>query len=71
MDGRGLVLDVDSRTITSEMAATGRLEHLDAAVYVPGEDEQAATPPLPPPGGVAPRGVAEAIDAARRDQTAA
>ena len=62
MDGRGLVLDVPTRTLTAELGADtpSRVAHPDTAVYVPGDDEATAT--LPPPGGVASRAVTDALN---------
>ena len=69
LDGRGLVLEVATRTLSAELSgeASSRLVNLEAAVYVAGADEDAA-PAVGPPGGVAPRGVAEQIEAAARSR---
>ncbi len=61
VDGRALVLDVPTRTISGELSFSSRIERLDAAVYVPAEGEQEQPKPLGPPGSVAPRAVAEQI----------
>ncbi len=65
MDGRALVLDVPTRFIGGELSMSSRSATLDTAVYVPAEGEQAEPRPLGPPGAVAPRGVAEQIEAGR------
>ncbi len=62
LDGRAMVLDVPTRTISGELSLSSQIEKLDAAVYVPAEGEQEPPRPLGPPGGVAPRGVAEQIE---------
>jgi hypothetical protein len=61
-DGRALVLDVPTRTISGELSLSSPIETLDAAVYVPAEGEQPPSRPLGPPGSVAPRVVAEQIE---------
>ncbi len=66
LDGRALVLDVPTRTISAELCATSPLEKLDAAMYVPTESELADMRPVGPPGGVAPRVVAQQLDEAER-----
>jgi hypothetical protein len=72
LDGRALVLDVPTRTISAELSASTEVEKLDAAVYVPTDDEQADTRPVGPPSGIAPRGVARQIfEAGGRAPTAA
>ncbi len=72
MDGRGLLLDVAGRSLTGELSTddASRFVSLDAAVYVPGENQETAAP-VAPPTGVAPPGVAEQIDAVERRQSAA
>ncbi len=64
LDGRALLLDVATRTVSMELSASSALEQIDTAVYVPTESEQTDTRPLGPPGGVAPRGVALQIEQA-------
>ena len=64
LDGRALMLDVPTRTISAELSALSAMEKIDTAVYVPTESEQTDTRPLGPPSGVAPRGVALQIDQA-------
>ena len=71
IDGRALVLDVPTRTISAELSASSTVEKLDAALYVPTEAEQADTRPVGPPGGVAPRGVARQLDVAHRSTPSA
>ncbi len=72
MDGRGLLLDVASRVISAELSAddTSRLANLDAAVYVPGDDDASSPALLAPPSGVAPPGVGRQLDAAMRPSAA-
>ena len=65
VDGRGLVLEVSSRTLHAELSGSSRYTSLDAAVYVGGDDEARGDATLPPPTAVAPRGVAEQIEQAR------
>ena len=73
MDGRGLLLDVAGRRLTGDLSTddASRFVNLDAAVYVPGENEETAAAPVAPPTGVAPPGVAEQIDAVERRPSAA
>ncbi len=71
LDGRALLLDVATRTVSMELSALSALEKIDMAVYVPTESEQTNTRPLGPPGGVAPRGVALQIDQAQRHSPSA
>ena len=73
MDGRGLVLDVPTRTLAAELSAdaASRVTRLDAAVFVAGDGAESTTVPLSPPGGVAPRAVGEQLDAARQASPAA
>jgi len=72
MDGRAFVLDVATRSVSGELSMSSRSANIDAAVYVPAEGEHAEPRPLGPPGAVAPRGVAEQIEAGRsRTPTAA
>ena len=66
LDGRALVLDVSTRTISAELSASSAVEKLDAALYVPTESELADMRPVGPPGGVAPRIVAQQLDEAQR-----
>ncbi len=66
LDGRALLLDVATRTVSMELSASSALEKIDTALYVPTESEQTDTRPLGPPGGVAPRGVALQIEQAAR-----
>ena len=61
LDGRAMVLDVSTRTISGELSLSSQIERIDAAVYVPAEGEQEPPKPLGPPSSVAPRGVAEQI----------
>ncbi len=65
VDGRGLVLEVASRTLNAELSESSRFKSLDAAVYIPGDDQESKGSTLPPPTGIAPRGVAEQIQQAR------
>jgi hypothetical protein len=65
IDGRALMLDVATRTISSELTASSAMEKTDTAIYVPTESEQTNTRPVGPPSGVAPRGVALQIEQAR------
>ncbi len=62
IDGRALVLDVPTRSVGGELSMSSRYTTLDAAVYVPAEGEQEPPRPLGPPGGIAPRAVAEQIE---------
>ena len=71
LDGRALLLDVATRTVSMELSASSALEKVDTALYVPTESEQTNTRPLGPPGGVAPRGVALEIDQAQRHSPSA
>jgi hypothetical protein len=73
MDGRGLVLDVPTRTLAAELSAdaASRVTGLDAAVFVAGDSAASTMVPLHPPGGVAPRAVGEQLDAARQAPQAA
>jgi len=66
LDGRALVLDVATRTISEELSASSAMEKIDMAVYVPTESAQTDARPLGPPGGVAPRGVALQIEQAQQ-----
>ena len=66
LDGRALLLDVATRTVSMELSASSALEKIDMALYVPTESEQTDTRPVGPPGGVAPRGVALQIEQAQR-----
>jgi hypothetical protein len=72
MDGRGLVLDVATRTLNTELSSdpSAHVVELDTAVYVAGADEQrsgAASLPT----GVAPRAVGEQLDSVQRPPSAA
>jgi hypothetical protein len=73
MDGRGLVLDVPTRTLAAELSAdaASRVTGLDAAVFVAGDSAASTMVPLKPPGGVAPPAVGEQLDAARQASQAA
>ncbi len=71
LDGRALLLDVATRTVSMELSASSALEKIDMAVYVPTESEQTNTRTLGPPGGVAPRGVALQIDQTQRHSPSA
>ncbi len=66
LDGRALVLDVPTRTVSAELSASAPMQKIDTALYVPTESEQTSTRPVGPPGGVAPRGVALQIEQAER-----
>ena len=70
VEGRGLVLDVPQRVVAEELSAGTRLLSVDAAVYVAGDDEEPTPAPLPPPGAVAPRAVAEQVEAAHQRRAA-
>lgn len=65
IDGRALMLDVATRTISLELAASSAMEKIDTAIYVPTESEHTDTRPVGPPSGVAPRGVALQIEQAQ------
>jgi hypothetical protein len=68
IDGRGLVMDVASRTILEELSARdgASLVNLDAAVYVASPDEDQAGRPLGlPGGGLIPPAVARQLEQAR------
>ena len=65
IDGRALMLDVATRTISSELTASSAMEKIDTAIYVPTESEQTNTRPVGPPSGIAPRGVALQIEQAQ------
>ena len=71
LDGRALVLDVPTRTVSAELSASAPMQKIDTALYVPTESEQTGTRPVGPPGGVAPRGVALQIDQAQRPSPSA
>ncbi|MHC4416009.1 MAG: hypothetical protein ACYS0G_12065 [Planctomycetota bacterium] len=71
IDGRGLILDVSSRALTAELSSASALVDTDAAVYVAGGDDEPDAARLPLPGGIAPRAVAEQIDAACRGRAPA
>ncbi len=68
IDGRGFVLDVAQRTLTAELSAGAgsRFVHeLDAAIYVPGADEQETKPLGPPAARMPPPAVARQIASAQ------
>ena len=67
MDGRGLVLDVATRTLSGALSgdAASRVTQLDTAVYVPGADEQEAQPLGPPASRMPPPAVARQIASAQ------
>ena len=68
IDGRGLVLDVEQRTLTAELAAGAGsrfVDGLDAAIYVSGADEQVPEPLGPPAARMAPPQVARQIASAQ------
>ncbi len=68
IDGRGFVLDVEQRTLTAELlaGAGSRFVHeLDAAIYVPGADEQETEPLGPPAARMPPSAVARQIASAQ------
>jgi hypothetical protein len=73
MDGRGLVLDVPTRTLSAELSAdeSSRVTGLDTAVYVGNEAVESAPAPLKPPGGVAPAAVGRQLDLAVQGPLAA
>ncbi len=71
LDGRALMLDVPTRTISGELSASSALEKIDTALYVPTESEQTDTRPVGPPSGVAPRGVALQVSQAQRQSPSA
>jgi hypothetical protein len=56
-EGRSLLLDVTSRTITGELTRGLRAARLDAAVFVPGPGDGASPRVLGPPSGVPPKGI--------------
>ena len=60
IDGRGLVMDVPDRRLTGEMTLGNQTERVDAALYVPADDEHVPRP-VGPPEGLPPRGASEAI----------
>ena len=66
MDGRGLVLDVPTRTLSAELSAeaASRVTGLDAAVFVAGAGAAATPAALHPPGGIAPPAVGAQLDTA-------
>jgi len=76
IDGRAMVMDVPQRVIETEISAQsgassdgeGRatvFNHVDAAVYVPGEDDASAAAPPPLPGnGLVPGAVARQLERA-------
>jgi hypothetical protein len=72
LDGRGLVLDVATRSLGAELSAdaASRVIGVDAAVFVAGGEAPSA-PALEPPGGVAPPAVGRQLDAADQRQPAA
>ena len=53
IDGRGLVMDVASRTIVGELSASesARMFGVDSTMYVTRDDESQYKGMLPPPGG--------------------
>jgi hypothetical protein len=53
IDGRGLVMDVPSRTIVGELSASdsARMFNVDSTIYVTRDDESQFQGLLPPPGG--------------------
>ena len=68
IDGRGLVLDVEQRTIDAELSGGAESRFaggIDAAVYVPSLDEQETEPLRPPAAQMPPAGVARQIAAAQ------
>ncbi len=68
IDGRGFVLDVEQRTLTAELlagAGSRYVHELDAAIYVPGADEQEAEPLGPPAPRMPPPAVARQIASAQ------
>ncbi len=68
IDGRGFVLDVAQRTLTAELSAGAgsRFVHeLDAAIYVPSDDEQETEPLGPPAPHMPPLAVARQIASAQ------
>jgi hypothetical protein len=71
MNGRGLVLDVPTRSLSGELSAdaSSRVVGLDTAVYVADPGEETAAVPLGPPGGVAPPAVGKQLDAVRESES--
>jgi hypothetical protein len=68
IDGRGVVMDVPQRTISTELTSSDRsITRIDAAVYVAGEDDAAGD--VRPPGLRA-EGLAASAAAARDDRSA-
>ena len=70
IDGRGLMLDVEQRTVTAELSSTAQsrlVSEIDAAIYVPGPDEQETDPLRPPMTRMPPPEVARQIAAAHSD----
>ena len=68
IDGRGFVLDVEQRTLTAELSAGAGsrfVDELDAAIYVPGADEQDAELLGPPAARMPPPAVARQIASAQ------
>ncbi len=64
IDGRGLLLDVEQRTLHAELSSGAESRFaggLDAAVYVPSPDDQETEPLRPPVAQMPPAGVARQI----------
>jgi hypothetical protein len=65
IDGRGFVLDVESRTLTSELShdSTSSIVNIDAAVFVAADDEALSGDALSPPSALMPQAVAKQLAA--------
>ncbi len=64
MDGRALVLDVNQRALTDELTAENStpLVHVEAAVFVAGDQQDQPVMPRGPSAGVLPPGLAEQFE---------
>ncbi len=74
IDGRGFMLDVQSRTLMAELSGdpATRVMRIDAAVFVPSIDEELAVSRIAMPGsGLLPAGVLEQLQSAlNKDESA-
>ena len=67
IDGRGFVLDVQTRTLTAELSndPASRSANIDAAIFVPGADQGRLDDALGPPGsGMMPPSLAKQLQSA-------
>jgi len=72
IDGRGVTMDIKQRAVTAELKAdSNTLVHVDAAVYVAGDESAEQTGARGPRTGLVPMAVASQLEAAAEQRQSA